>query len=479
MTLSDSHLVASNSAKAVLLDELKVSLESLFILRWAMLDDVRMLMRFHRDLRHFLRGPISVAEATQSLRNYLDCREHSFLDLRDKSVYRQACSPWRALLHNARIELSDIRNLVHRGGIESTLATLYDAGVFLRAPEAKGVYPVVRNGTEIDVRPEEFDNPVLPGSFHALTGGSSGPRRRLLIDVALLDHDVPAQRLFLHSYALEQRTMAIWRPVPPGAAGLKRAILQAQLGVPAQRWFSQTNPSLRHSPAKSWLFLQTALVGARSSGVRLPTPEHVPLERAAVVAEWLASRKRQCHAVHLDTMVSSAVRVCYAAQVGGIDISRTFFRVGSESLTDSRAAVLRSAETSFACHYSMSETGPIGMACSSGSCVDDVHLLSGKIAILGRPGPDGRDALFVTTLLAGAPRIMINVESGDSASVETRSCGSAFGAAGYLTHLHTIRSYEKVSGEGMYFLGTELAALVGGLSAAALRRSADRLSVRS
>ena len=55
---------------------------------------------------------------------------------------------------------------------------------------------------------------------------------------------------------------------------------------------------------------------------------------------------------------------------------------------------------------------------------------------------------------------MINVESGDSAAVESRSCGCAFGAAGYHTHLHTIRSYEKLTGEGMYFLGAEFAALV-------------------
>jgi hypothetical protein len=121
--------------------------------------------------------------------------------------------------------------------------------------------------------------------------------------------------------------------------------------------------------------------------------------------------------------------------------------------------VLRAAGASFACHYSMSETGPIGMACARGTCSDDVHLLSGKIAILPRPGPDGRSALFLTTLLAGAPRIMLNVETGDAASLESRSCDCAFGAAGYLTHLRGIRSYEKVSGEGMYFLGAELAAL--------------------
>jgi len=424
------------------------------------LDDARMLLRFRRGLRHFLRAPVSASEAGHSLRQYFDRREHSFLELLDAAVYRQVRSPWRALLYNARIEFSDIRELVRQQGIESTLVKLYDAGVFLTAYEAKGKQPIVRNGAEIEARPEDFDNPVLPGSFQLLSGGSSGPRRRLLIDFALLEHDVCAQRLFLHSFDLEKRPMAIWRPVPPGAAGLKRAILQARSGVPAQKWFSQTNPSLRASPVKSWLFLQAALAEAGRAGQRLPRPDYVPLNDAAVIATWLASRKREGTCAHLDTMVSSAIRVCQAAQASGIDISGTFFRVGSESLSDSRAQVLRSARTAFACHYSMSETGPIGIACACGAYADDVHLLSGKIAILPRPEPDGRSALFLTTLLACAPRIMLNVESGDSAAVESRSCACAFGAAGYLTHLHSIRSYEKVSGEGMYFMGAELAALV-------------------
>ena len=419
-----------------------------------------MLVRFYRGLRGFLREPVSVSEAERTLRGYLDGRETSFLDVIDRAVYRQIRSPWRALLRNAGIEFGDIRELVHRGGIESTLAKLYDAGVYVTVNEAKAKQPIVRDGAVIEVRPGDFDNPVLPGSFQVLSGGSSGPRRRLLIDFALLEHDVHAQSLFLHAFDLEQRPNAIWRPVPPGGTGLKDAIRLARLRLPAQKWFSQTNPSLRANPVKSWLLLRTALAGARRSGLRLPTPEYLPLDNAAVIATWLASRKREGTCGQLNTIVSSAIRVCQAAQAGGIDISGTFFRVGGESLSDSLADVFRSTGTSFACNYAMSETGYIGIACASGTCADDVHLLSGKIALLPRPGPGDRNALFFTTLLVAAPRIMINAESGDSAAVESRSCGCAFGAAGYLTHLHTIRSYEKVSGEGMYFLGAELAALV-------------------
>jgi len=260
-----------------------------------------MLVRFYRGLRGFLRAPVSASEAERTLRGYLDGRETSFLDVIDRAVYRQIHSPWRALLHNARIEFGDIRDLVHRGGIESTLAKLYDAGVYLTVNEAKAKQPIVRDGAVIEVRPGDFDNPVLPGSFQMVGGGSSGPRRRLLIDFALLEHDVHAHRMFLHSFDLEQRPDAIWWPVPPGGVGLKHAIMQARSGVAVQKWFSQTNPSLRANPVKSWLVLQTALAGARRSGLRLPTPEYLPLDRSTVIATWLASRKREGTCGHIWT----------------------------------------------------------------------------------------------------------------------------------------------------------------------------------
>ena len=419
-----------------------------------------MLVRFYRGLRSFLRDPVSLSDAETSARGYLDRRENSFLDLMDRAVYRHARSPWRALLDNARIELGDVQELVHRRGIEGTLARLYDAGVYVTVQEAKGRQPIVRDGVEIRVQPEDFDNPVLPGSFQVFTGGSSGPRRRLLIDFALLEHDIHVQRLFLHNFDLEGRPCAWWLPVPPGGTGLKHSITRARMRLPVQKWFSQTDPSLRANSVRSWLLLQSALWGGRRSGLRFPTPEYLPLDQAAVIARWLASRKQEGTPGFLYTIVSSAIRVCQAARASGVDISGTFFRLSGEALTESGAEAIRSAGASFACNYGMAETGQIGLACASGAGPDDNHLLSSKVALLPRPGPDARDALFFTTLLLGAPRILLNVESGDSAVIESRSCDCAFGRVGYTTHLRNIRSYEKVSGEGMYFLGAQLAALV-------------------
>ncbi|MDH3443935.1 MAG: hypothetical protein OEN50_08440, partial [Deltaproteobacteria bacterium] len=53
-----------------------------------------------------------------------------------------------------------------------------------------------------------------------------------------------------------------------------------------------------------------------------------------------------------------------------------------------------------------------------------------------------------------APRVFLNVENGDYATLEKRDCGCALEKVGYSIHLHHIRSFEKFTSEGMnYFYG--------------------------
>jgi hypothetical protein len=92
-----------------------------------------------------------------------------------------------------------------------------------------------------------------------------------------------------------------------------------------------------------------------------------------------------------------------------------------------------------------------------------VHLLMDKLVALRRPKltPTGSvDTLIYTTLLPSSPKLLINVESGDFAEGSVRSCGCPFGLLGFDQHLTGIRSYEKLTSEGVTFLGTELLRLV-------------------
>jgi hypothetical protein len=58
------------------------------------------------------------------------------------------------------------------------------------------------------------------------------------------------------------------------------------------------------------------------------------------------------------------------------------------------------------------------------------------------------------------PKIMLNVEIGDTAVFGRRACGCAWDRLGFTDHLHTIFSYEKLTTEGMHFMGVDLLALV-------------------
>jgi hypothetical protein len=165
----------------------------------------------------------------------------------------------------------------------------------------------------------------------------------------------------------------------------------------------------------------------------------------------------------LDTIVSSAVRVCRYAKDQGLDISGTLFRLGGEPLTEAKQRLIAEVGCRSLCFYSITEMSFVGAPCGTPDAPDDVHLLTDKVAALVRPievASGTVDALVYTTLLPSSPKLMLNVESGDYALPSERSCGCPMGRLGFLQHLRHIRSYEKLTSEGVTFLGTELLRLV-------------------
>jgi phenylacetate-coenzyme A ligase PaaK-like adenylate-forming protein len=154
-----------------------------------------------------------------------------------------------------------------------------------------------------------------------------------------------------------------------------------------------------------------------------------------------------------------------AAIDGALDIAETLFVLVGEPYTQAKAAVVTKTGSRAASHYAMVEAGAIGIACQAAEALDDVHLLSDKIATIQRDKHVGGNgmavgALFHTTLLPASPKVMLNAESGDYGVLEDRECACGAVPAGFRSHLHTIRSYEKLTSEGMSFLGGDLLSLV-------------------
>ncbi len=415
-----------------------------------------------RGLGPFLKRGVDPDEARSRLEWQLKSRHLAFGDLVRRAVFENTGSPYRRLLDWAGITLDDVTELAATKGVEGALRALHDHGVYVTLEEFKGLRPLSRPGLELELRPEDFDNPLATLHYTARTSGSRGGPRRILVDLDLLEHESAYHALFLEAAHARRVPLAIWHPAPPGAVGIKNALIQAKLGRPPERWFSQTrsvDASRRHE-----LFTGALVVSARLHGSRMPRPEHTPAADVGRVVDWLAQARAAGTPPVLITTPSACVRTCREAIDTGRDISDTLFVLVGEPFTAAKAEVVAAAGARAYAHYAMAEAGLIGLACQDADALDDVHLTSDKVATIQGAAPTGRmettRALFHTTISPASPKVMLNVESGDMGVIERRECGCGALPRGYRRHLHSIRSYEKLTSEGMCFLGDDLFELI-------------------
>jgi hypothetical protein len=173
------------------------------------------------------------------------------------------------------------------------------------------------------------------------------------------------------------------------------------------------------------------------------------------VARWLDGR----HA-HLNATASAAVRVCLAAEQHDLDVSGTLFRVGGEPLTEAKAEVVARVGAEIICTYTISEIGRVGIACAAPEHRDEQHLVTDALGVVQRDRRRGAGALHYTTLHRDARVLLLNAELGDQGVLTRRACGCPLHEVGLDVHLHGIRSYEKLTSEGMNFYGADLIRLL-------------------
>jgi hypothetical protein len=426
-------------------------------------NDVLTGLRFLWALRRYMRETLTLEQAEEQLRAQVRERERTFMRTMQQGVFGYAASPYRRLMEHFGISYQDVAAWVHAGGVEGALGTLHDAGVYITLDQFKGRMPIERPGLTLHVTSADFDNPVLGDHFGAQSGGSGGAPRRIRVDLDTLAYEAAYNLIAARRLGQESEPYAIWRPIPPAAAGLKDVLRRARAGLPVARWFSQTETSpLRDRQAA---FTHLVVGVARLWGVTTSAPEHTPLDQAVEVARWMAEQTAAGRPAHSNMSASSAVRVCTAAQEHGLDLTGAVFRVGGEPHTAAKAEIIARAGARSVNHYAMSEIGRVGQTCGRPGALDQVHLSTDKMALIQRP-PSGErgdasiGAFYLTTLLPMLPKIMLNVETGDYGVVEERDCGCPWAQLGLTTCIHTIRSYEKLTTEGMHFTGALLLRLV-------------------
>ncbi len=427
-----------------------------------MFRDLRAFSKYARELPRFLARPVSWEESRGWLETALEARASNFLLIVEHAVFANRRSPYRALLAHAGLELGDVVGLIRAEGLEGGLARLHEAGVRVSHDEFKGRSRLERPGLSLELKAEDFDNPLLGAAVGGETGASRGTGTRVLLDLELLKYRVAYDWITAIAHGdVDGRPVALWRPAPPGLAGLNNALMLAKRGIRIERWFAQNGLGARPGSMREAMLTTYTVLASRLRGRRIPAPELTPASDAATVARWLAGHAKNGSPALLNASASSCVRVCLAAREQGLEIAGTLFRVGGEPFTEGKATVLQTSGCRALVHYGMTEVGRIGLPCAAPAALDDVHVATDRLAVIQRTKGMGRGirsvaAFHLTTLHPRSPKLMINTETGDYGVLEDRACGCAIGDVGLSQHMHSIRSYEKLTSEGMNFVGEDL-----------------------
>ena len=397
------------------------------------------------------RAPL-ITDPEAVIRNQLRDREASFLWTVRRAIFERPKNPYYEMFRLAGCGFEDLERLVRQDGLEATLEALRQQGVYLTHDELKGKTAIVRGGRTIPSGENSFLNPLARGLMEGVTSGSRSGRTRTAVSTEFQTYCEAYEMLAIREFQLAGRPRIQLRALLPCHVGLVLALMASRLGEGVERWFTAggtLRDSLHYRVATNLLvWLERAL------GVRVPYPLDLPPNDFSPVVECLAGHRAQGKPGVVSSSVSAAVRVASAALEQGADIRGTLFRIGGETITDAKRAVIESAGGQIATHYWISEMGPVGFGCRQMRTGDSVHLCRDSVAAIShrRRAPLGEaevDSLMFTTLLPFAPRVLINAETDDSGVLEGASCDCAFSRAGLTTQIRDIYSFGKLTGHGM------------------------------
>ena len=415
--------------------------------------------RFLGGLPSFLRERMSTDQAEAITRTLLADRGANFLATLDHGVFGNPRSAYRPMFAHARISRDDVAAWVGHEGLEATLHRLHGAEIRASFDEFKGRTPIVRGGRELPLHPLGFDAPTVRGYYVTSSGGTTGPARRVRLDLQHLRNSVARQLLLHRTEGGPTVPRIVWLDLPP-APGLNWVLRGAAAGEVPATWYTSVWGGEGTSRRLQWS-AQAPVLTARLCGRPIAAPQYLPMDRADVVAR----RTRQLLDQHGHCIVSAGVsrlvRVALAARQAGLTLDGALFSGGGEPPTPAKVAEIEACGARFTSAYHLSEAGWVGRHCTASSDPNDQHVMGDHLAVIqvphAVPGFDRTvQALCYTTLLPTAPKLLLNFESDDYGILETRECTCPWGALGFTEHVREIRSYRKLTGEGLTLVGSDM-----------------------
>jgi len=423
------------------------------------------VLRFGLSVRRYVRERMTLEEAQAKVAQRMPRREERFLSMVQRAVLSNAKSPYRKMLAEAGMDYGRLQGLVREHGLEGALEELRQRGVFVAYEDFKAIDAHGRSDSEKFDRGVSFDNPFTGPGFSTRSSGTRSAGSRLVLDFAS-QREMSAHWLLQSAeFGMLNAVKARYFPILPSGAGIGAVLRANYMRERLEAWFTPLDP--RGAP---WVHrLQTGLVtGAlRLAGGTAPRPQYVALSRPAPIARWLAERGQKGQMCALYGYASSVVRVCLAAKEEGLELSGARFCLQGEPVTEAKREAVRAIGAVPVVVYSAMETGPLGSTCRESQGPDDMHFFTDSFAMIQhtRPvGPDGTPArpFLLTSLLAEAPKILLNVEIDDCGEVSERPCGCFWGRLGLTKRVRNVRSFVKLTTEGMTFVGTDLVQVIEG-----------------
>jgi hypothetical protein len=423
------------------------------------LDEVIAGLRYLRAIPTFLRDPLTIEQTRAILRQRIEHRGRDLLALMRVVFSAPATYPYRRLFALAGCEYGDLERLVEREGVEGALAILVRQGVYLTVEEFKGRRPVTRSGVSFQVDPSQLRNPSASLHLMVRTGGSRSPGTPVPLDLAYIRDTAVDRLLSLGAPPRGRWRFACWGI--PGSAAMARILEYSLLTSVPVEWFSHMSPS---TPGLHPRYRWSARVmrwGGHVSRLSLPRPVPASVNDPSEIIRWISRVRADGDSPSIDAFVSSVVRLCQLATSEGLDWRGVRFWVHGEPLTTARLEAIRRTGAECRPRYGTVEAGRIGYACLAPVAPDDVHVTHDLSAVIQVGRDEGTPdlvpgGLLVSSLRPSAPFLLLNVSLGDRAVLDTRSCGCPLEDIGWTTHLHTIRSFEKLTAGGMMFLDVDV-----------------------
>jgi hypothetical protein len=377
-------------------------------------------------------------------------------------IYQNKNSPYLKLLNLAGCEYGDFEKMVLSDGVESALKKICGAGVYITTEEFKGKKETIRGNKTFSFQGSDFDNPFLAGNLKASSSASRSSGTKVTMSFDRYCYHAKQNIVAFDAHGVLHSTILLWQPILPSVAGLPVMFRSIKMGKLPLRWFSPVEASRIRPSLTKRLATAYAVYASRFFGTRFAKPEYVSLEQAYKVADCMADLLKNGLGCLIWTTPNWAVRVCLAAAEKQLNLAGATFAVAGEPLTEAKSKEISAVGAKAINMYATAEVSIIGYSCAGHKkASDDMHLFKDSQAVIQHQretsfagGPV--NAFLFTSLLSSSPKMLLNVESGDHGVIEARQCDCKLEELGLTDHIYNIRSFDKLTGEGMSFVGTDI-----------------------